>query len=82
LLLLGIPFISLAVFIAASRRNRVPRVVPHPRAASPSASGRPDGRGVELHRQEPQAPIGDIIVRSGFDSPSNYYKAKRKYGEE
>ncbi len=33
-------------------------------------------------RQEPQAPIGDIIARSGFDSPSNYYKAKRKYGEE
>ena len=39
-------------------------------------------RADELHRQEPQAPIGDIIARSGFDSPSNYYKAKRKYGEE
>ncbi len=38
-------------------------------------------RADELHRQEPQAPIGDIIARSGFDSPSNYYKAKRKYGE-
>ncbi len=39
-------------------------------------------RADELHRREPQAPIGDIIPRSGFDSPSNYYKAKRKYGEE
>ena len=39
-------------------------------------------RADELHRQEPQASIGDIIARSGFDSPSNYYKAKRKYGEE
>ena len=38
-------------------------------------------RADELHRQEPQALIGDIIDRSGFDSPSNYYKAKRKYGE-
>ena len=36
-------------------------------------------RAEELHRQEPQAHIGDIIARSGFDSPSNYYKAKRKY---
>jgi AraC-like DNA-binding protein len=39
-------------------------------------------RADELHRQEPQASIADIIARSGFDSPSNYYKAKRKYGEE
>ena len=39
-------------------------------------------RADELHRQEPQTPIGDIIAHSGFDSPSNYYKAKRKYGEE
>ena len=39
-------------------------------------------RADDLRRQEPQAPIGDIIARSGFDSPSNYYKAKRKYGEE
>jgi AraC-like DNA-binding protein len=39
-------------------------------------------RADDLHRQEPQAHIGDIIARSGFDSPSNYYKAKRKYGEE
>ena len=39
-------------------------------------------RADDLRRQEPQAPIGDIIDRSGFDSPSNYYKAKRKYGEE
>ena len=39
-------------------------------------------RADDLHRQEPQAPISDIIARSGFDSPSNYYKAKRKYGEE
>jgi len=36
----------------------------------------------DMHRQEPQAPIGDIIVRSGFDSPSNYFRAKRKYREE
>ena len=39
-------------------------------------------RADELHRQEPQATVGDIIARSGFNSPSNYYKAKRKYGEE
>ena len=39
-------------------------------------------RADDLHRQEPQTPVGDIIARSGFDSPSNYYKAKRKYGDE
>jgi hypothetical protein len=38
-------------------------------------------RADDLHRQQPDATIADIIARSGFDSPSNYYKAKRKYGE-
>ena len=38
-------------------------------------------RADDYRRQHPDAPVADIIAHAGFDSPSNYYKAKRKYGE-
>ena len=38
-------------------------------------------RADDYRRQHPDATVADIIAHAGFDSPSNYYKAKRKYGE-
>jgi len=39
-------------------------------------------RADDYRRNHPAATVADIIAHAGFDSPSNYYKAKRKYGEE
>ena len=39
-------------------------------------------RADEYRRSHPTATAADVIAHASFDSPSNYYKAKRKYGEE
>ena len=39
-------------------------------------------RADDYRRSHPAATVADIIAHAGFDSPSNYYKAKRKYREE
>lgn len=38
-------------------------------------------RADDYRRRNPAAPVADVIAHAGFDSPSSYYKAKRKYGE-